>query len=172
MREEKLLCLQAVTGEERGWLRWADIWVRGTLSQRSQGWECLAGACWFYHRLHLSRNQGGGQSFLQEKNWEDLLFVGDQSVSSCLCLPPKHQAPIWFWTQVISFSIVLNFLLLFVFTNVHAISSMGKPTLANESWAAKAKLSDECKMEFYIIMHFIIIMMNCDCFPGKKWQCL
>lgn len=46
------------------------------------------------------------------------------------------------------------------------MSSMEQPRLANESWAVKVKLSYECKMEFYIIMHFMNIMMNCDYSPG------
>lgn len=115
----------------------------------------------------------GGKKFTPGEKLGGFALCWDQRVGSFLCLPPKHQAPVWFWRQVISFNIVQNLLLLFVFfANVHAISIMGKPRLANESWAAKAKLFYECKMEFYIIMHFIIIMMNCDCFPGKKWQYL
>ena len=172
MREQKLLCLQAGTGDEWGGLRWADISMRGTLSQRSKRER---GLCWcllIYHRLHLSRNQGGAwRKFPPGENqggfavcWrpkcEQLSMATTQAPSSCMILKADY------------FSIVLNLLLSFVFTNVHTISSMGKPRLVNESWAAKAKLSYECKMEFYRIAHFIIIMMNCDCFPGKKWQYL
>lgn len=58
-------------------------------------------------------------------------------------------------------------LLLFIFTNVHGMSIMGKPRLTNESWAAKARFSYECKIEFYKIMYFIIIL-NCDWFPDRK----
>jgi len=44
-----------------------------------------------------------------------------QAPSSCMILKADY------------FSIVLNLLLSFVFTNVHTISSMGKPRLVNES---------------------------------------
>lgn len=63
-------------------------------------------------------------------------------------------------------------LLLFVLTTVYAITNIEKTGVANESRGAKVKLLDEDKIGFHIIMDFIIIMMICDCFPGKKCQYL
>lgn len=117
------------------------------------------------------KNPPKKKKILHEKKWEDLVSVGDHSVSSDYDYHPStrllydSEGRLLVW-------LVLNWLLWFVLTNGFAISSIGKPRLANENWTAKVNLPREDKIEFYIVTHFIIIMMNCDCFPGEKWQYL
>lgn len=147
-----------------GWDGQTSLWREHFHKEAGVGGACLVFADFIIVYI-CTKNKEGVKFPPREKLW-GFAVCWRPKCEWFPCLLPKHQAPVWFRRQVISFSIVLNLLLLFIFTKVRVMSSMEQPRLANESWAVKVKLSYECKMEFYIIMHFMNIMMNCDYSPG------